>query len=225
MRDEVDILDLPFLEYARCAAARDAEALGKVGPPWLTFDELVASDMTEIQIEAEYGEETAINVGIARDPEDPEWWGNWENAQQAIQVVPHIVEAYRHAQGQQKTITSGTRISLDPDVEAYFRASGKGWRTRVNRTLRDAVLGPKEPNNGLSRHIRVVAVKVPKSGSSQVGRAYWQLLAAAAKKTGRLVTGLGDSTITVVAVGPTRSLSGRKSRRRLASQRGHTAHR
>ena len=99
MRDEIDILHLPFLEYARCAEARDAEAVGKVGLPWLMFDELVTSDMTEVQIEAEYEEETAINVGIAREPEDPEWWGTWENASQAIQVVPHIVEAYLHAQG------------------------------------------------------------------------------------------------------------------------------
>ncbi len=117
-RDEIDILDLPFLEYARCAEARDSEVVGKVGPPWLTFDELVTSDMSEIQIETEYGEETAINVCIARNPKDPEWWGTWENAQQAIQVVPYIVEAHLHAQGQQKTITIGTRISLDPDVEA-----------------------------------------------------------------------------------------------------------
>jgi hypothetical protein len=58
--------DRPFLEYARSMLAEKGTAT--------TFDDLVRSSMTELQIEAQYGEEAAINVGIARDPEDSTWW-------------------------------------------------------------------------------------------------------------------------------------------------------
>ena len=66
MSTNVDIHQLPFLEYARLMLAQTGTTA--------TFDALVLSPLTELQIEAQYGEETAINVGIARDPEDPTWW-------------------------------------------------------------------------------------------------------------------------------------------------------
>jgi uncharacterized protein (DUF4415 family) len=30
-----------------------------------------------------------------------------------------------------------TSIRLAPDVDAYFRATGKGWQTRINKALRE----------------------------------------------------------------------------------------
>ena len=66
MSTNADIDQLPFLEYARLMLAQTGSTA--------TFDALVFSPLTELQIEAQYGEETAINVGIARDPEDPTWW-------------------------------------------------------------------------------------------------------------------------------------------------------
>ena len=66
MSTNADIDQLPFLEYARLMLAETGSTT--------TFDELVLSSLTELQIEAQYGDETAINVGIARDPEDPTWW-------------------------------------------------------------------------------------------------------------------------------------------------------
>ena len=66
MSTNADIDQLPFLEYARLMLAQTGTTA--------TFDALVLSPLTELQIEAQYGEETAINVGIARDPEDPTWW-------------------------------------------------------------------------------------------------------------------------------------------------------
>ena len=65
---EMEIDQLPFVEYARIMAERGARQFGNPDKPKLTFDELVESDMTFVEIEAEYGEETAINAGIARDP-------------------------------------------------------------------------------------------------------------------------------------------------------------
>ena len=66
MSANADIDQLPFLEYARAMLAETGSTT--------TFDSLVLSPLTELQIETQYGEETAINVGIARDPEDPTWW-------------------------------------------------------------------------------------------------------------------------------------------------------
>ena len=66
MSTNADIDQLPFLEYARLILAETGSTT--------TFDALVFSPLTELQIEAQYGEETAINVGIARDLEDPTWW-------------------------------------------------------------------------------------------------------------------------------------------------------
>ena len=63
-----DIYNLPFEEYAQVMAERGAAEFGDPNKPKLTFQEIAASDMTFSEIETEYGEETAINEGIARDP-------------------------------------------------------------------------------------------------------------------------------------------------------------
>ena len=71
--DKIDIDNLPFEEYAQVMCEREAAEFGDPNNSKLTFKEIVASDMTFSQIEAEYGEETAINSGIARDPDTWEW--------------------------------------------------------------------------------------------------------------------------------------------------------
>ena len=68
-----DIYNLPFEEYAQVMAERGAAEFGDPNKPKLTFQEIAASDMTFSEIETEYGEETAINAGIARDPDTWEW--------------------------------------------------------------------------------------------------------------------------------------------------------
>ncbi len=72
-RNDIHIDNLPFEEYAQVMAERGAAEFGDPNKPKLSFKEIVASDMTYSQIEAEYGEETAINSGIARDPDTWEW--------------------------------------------------------------------------------------------------------------------------------------------------------
>ena len=71
--DEIDIDNLPFEEYAQVMVERGAAEFGEPNKPKLSFKEIAASDMTFAEIEAEYGEETAINSGIARDPDTWEW--------------------------------------------------------------------------------------------------------------------------------------------------------
>ena len=110
------------------------------------FEELVASTKTFKEIEAEYGEEVAINVGIARDPDAPELDEEWfKRARPATEVVPHIVERWRRTRGKQKAPTKeAISIRLDSDILVYYRATGKGWQSRINETLRKYVTGSEE---------------------------------------------------------------------------------
>ena len=129
----LDIDKLPFLEYARLKLAEVDSTI--------TFDELVASSLTELQIEAQYGEETAINVGIARDPDDPAHWDDSTPPRLATEVAPHIVERHHRTRGKQKAPTKvAVYIRLDADIVAHFRKSGRGWQTRLNDTLRKAAI-------------------------------------------------------------------------------------
>ncbi len=142
--NENDNLDkLPFAEYAAIMAERGAKQYGKPGATKLSFEELVASNLTFAEIEAAYGEETAINVGIAQDPDAPEWTEeDWARARPAIEVDPEFVEWSLRRRGKQKTPTKElVSIRLDPDITAYFRAGGPGWQTRLNDTLRRAIFG------------------------------------------------------------------------------------
>lgn len=144
MDEEVKRDNLTFAEYAALVAERGAKRYGNTSAPKLTFGELVASNLTFDDIAAEYGEETAINVGIAQDPDAPEWTNeDWARARPAIEVAPELVEWSRRTRGKQKApVKEIISIRLDPDITAHFRASGPGWQTRLNDTLRKAVFGP-----------------------------------------------------------------------------------
>ena len=107
------------------------------------ISQIAARDMTYDQVEAKYGEEIAINVGIARDPDTWEWTDeDWARARPAIEVDPELVEWSLRTRGKQKAPTKEkVTIRLDTDIVARLRESGKGWQTRLNDTLRKAVLG------------------------------------------------------------------------------------
>ena len=88
-------------------------------------------------------EDVAIKAGIAEDPDafeaDDEWFAT---AQSSSQAVPHILERYRRTRGKQKSPTKEqVHIRLDADVIEHFRSGGRGWQTRLNETLRQAVFG------------------------------------------------------------------------------------
>ena len=78
----------PFAERAQCLLSETGFAE--------TFNDLVCNGLTFTEIKAIYGEETAINIGIARDSEAPEWTKkDWAKARPATDVAPHLVEAQR----------------------------------------------------------------------------------------------------------------------------------
>ena len=107
------------------------------------IDRIAETAMTYREVEDKYGEDVAIRVGAARDPDNPELTAeDFARMRPAAEVDPELVEAYRRSRGKQKAPTKEkVTLRLDADVVAHFRQSGKGWQTRLNGTLRKAVLG------------------------------------------------------------------------------------
>ena len=110
------------------------------------IDELAASAMTFREIETKYGEEVAINVGIARDPDAPEITDDqFDQMRPAIEVVPDLVEkSLRKRCEAQPNGKDYVTIPIDNDLLKHFLdAAGPGWHERLNDTLRLAVFGPE----------------------------------------------------------------------------------
>ena len=93
-------------------------------------------------------EDEAINMGIASDPENPEWAEeDFARARPMAEADPELVAMYRagkltlppHARREHPK--TRVTIRLDADVVARLRADGPGWQTRANAALREAVLG------------------------------------------------------------------------------------
>jgi len=104
-----------------------------------------------------------IQAGIDADPDNPELDDAWfARARPAREVLPPAVYAALTDKSRPSTITlvtdeedrarqkrmgrpplanpkQATTIRLDADVMAAFRALGKGWQTRINAVLREAV--------------------------------------------------------------------------------------
>ena len=60
----------------------------------------------------------------------------------ALEVVPQIVEAYRkrRLRGPQKATTKvQMTVRLSREVVDFFKTSGKGWQTRIDKALREYV--------------------------------------------------------------------------------------
>ena len=76
-------------------------------------------------------EETAINAGIDSDPDTYEMSGTESKRLRPI--------------GRPKADVTKERISirLSPEVTEYFRATGKGWQSRIDETLRAYVASHK----------------------------------------------------------------------------------
>ena len=79
------------------------------------------------------------------DDENPEWTDEmFAQAKSAAEVLPKLfsaktAEAMLKPRGRPpaKLTKVPTTIRFDADVLAAFRATGKGWQTRVNDAMRD----------------------------------------------------------------------------------------
>ena len=98
-------------------------------------------------------EEAAINAGIALDPDNPEWTDeDFAQARPASEVMsPELLAAFKEAQAalrdakvrgpQQAPTKEAVSLRLDRDLVERLRATGPGWQSRINETLRKAVMG------------------------------------------------------------------------------------
>lgn len=89
-------------------------------------------------------EEAEIQRQIALDPDDSDATDeDFKNAKPFREVFPELYESIQRARGrppvlQPKQVVS---IRLDPDVIAKFKATGKGWQSRINEVLKKAKVG------------------------------------------------------------------------------------
>lgn len=72
-------------------------------------------------------EEQAINKGIEADPD------TYELSDEEFKTLRPV--------GRPKAEITKERITirLSPEVVSYFRATGKGWQTRIDETLKEIV--------------------------------------------------------------------------------------
>jgi uncharacterized protein (DUF4415 family) len=94
------------------------------------------------QVEISDEEEAEIQRGIAADPDNPEWTEeDFRNAKPFAEVFPELMESIRRSRGRPASENPKRQVTLrlDADVVDRFRASGKGWQSRMNTALRKAV--------------------------------------------------------------------------------------
>ena len=73
--------------------------------------------------------------------EIPEWTEeDFARVRPAAETHPELVEAYRRSRGKQKSPTKvQVTMRLDSDLVETLKATGRGWQTRANDTLRKAL--------------------------------------------------------------------------------------
>ncbi len=81
------------------------------------------------------------------DEDNPEWTAeDFAAARPFAEVFPDTAAALRRGRGPQKTPTKQmVSLRLDGEVLAKWRASGKGWQSRVNETLARHAPKPTRP--------------------------------------------------------------------------------
>ncbi|HHW4681343.1 MAG TPA: BrnA antitoxin family protein [Xylella taiwanensis] len=90
-------------------------------------------------------ENAAINAGIAADSDARELGVEWfAKAKPASEVLPpemYATLATKRPRGRPKVDETKvfTAIRLDADLLETFKATGKGWQTRVNAALRQFI--------------------------------------------------------------------------------------
>ena len=136
-------------------------------PNGLTPEEFAAlppyekvANLTYVEVEALYGEETAINVGIAKDPDaaipTDEEWGQ---ARPAIEVDPDLVLAHRAGRikmpPRPPVIRKREEVLLDSDIIDYFQHLDPHWqKSRLNDFLRVVIFRrrPEGPSEDAGEH-------------------------------------------------------------------------
>ena len=91
-------------------------------------------------------EDAAINVAITADPASPEWTRtDFARAEPAATGLPRLfgkaaaAEMLKPKRGRPISVSpkAHVNIRLDADVIEQFRATGRGWQTRLNAALKE----------------------------------------------------------------------------------------
>ena len=111
--------------------------------PGLEYGDL--SGATFDEIEAKYGEEAAINAGIAADPDAFEADADWfAKARPAFEVHPELVDAME-AQERGERLPPHVFVTVEMDLDIAERLGynydDEDWQKRVNDALREMVFG------------------------------------------------------------------------------------
>ena len=86
-------------------------------------------------------EEAAIQAGIAKDPDNPEWTREeFARARPFAEEFPKLAASLTRSGGQQeepaKILVS---LRLSRDILDYFKAGGLDWQARIEDLLRKAM--------------------------------------------------------------------------------------
>ena len=107
--------------------------------------------MTFDEIAAKYGEEAAINAGIAADPDTFELDEAWfARARPAREVMPEMVERLEKARARGEIrVREFVTVEMDLDIAQRLgyngeRADYDSWQKRANDALRKMVFGEDE---------------------------------------------------------------------------------
>ena len=73
--------------------------------------------------------------------DNPEWTEeDFANARPFTEVFPDLAESIKRSRGRPALESPRQQISirLDPEVITKFKATGKGWQSRINEVLKQA---------------------------------------------------------------------------------------
>jgi uncharacterized protein (DUF4415 family) len=88
---------------------------------------------------------TALPEPDMTDPDNPEWTEEmFARAKGPESLPPEVLAAFprtvaRLRGAQKKPVKRRLALRIDPDVLDHFKASGRGWQSRINQALRDAM--------------------------------------------------------------------------------------
>ena len=88
------------------------------------------------------------------DDDNPEWTAkDFSNARPASEVLPEIFPKavadvmLKRGRPRKEMTKAPVNIRLSPDVVEAFRATGRGWQTRVDEALKDWLKSHKPASN------------------------------------------------------------------------------
>jgi uncharacterized protein (DUF4415 family) len=90
-------------------------------------------------------EDAVIQAGIDADPDarelDAQWFAKAKPASEALPHDMYATSVAKRPRGRPKADETKvfTAIRLDADLLSAFKATGKGWQTRVNAALRQYI--------------------------------------------------------------------------------------